>query len=138
MQLEQFNFQIHHEEEECRCGSLVSLEEHKNIPFEIKRVYFIYGLNSAASRGAHAHKESNQVLICVHGNCEILFDDSRMQKRVILDKPHKGLLQKNMIWGEMQNFSKDCVLMVLSDDFYNPDDYIRDYNQFLELAKVAL
>ena len=137
MQLEVFNFKIN-EDDDCQCGSLISLEESKNIPFEIRRVYYIYGITSSVSRGAHAHKESNQMLICVHGSCEILLDDAKVQKRLILDKPDMGLFQKKMIWGEMQNFSKDCVLMVLSDDFYSPDDYISDYDQFLELAKMAL
>lgn len=138
MQLERFNFNINTNDNDYKCGSLIALEESRNIPFEIKRVYYIYGVNSSDSRGAHAHKESNQMLICVHGSCEILLDDAKVQKRLILDKPDMGLFQKKMIWGEMQNFSKDCVLMVLSDDFYSTDDYIRDYDQFLELAKVAL
>jgi len=135
MYLEQFNFDIKYEEE-CECGNLISLEEFKNIPFEIKRVYYIYGADPSVSRGAHAHKESNQVLISVHGSCEILLDDGKEQKRVVIDKPNKGLLQKSMIWGEMQHFSEDCVLMVIADSFYSVDDYIRDYDQFLELVKV--
>ncbi|MCK5538988.1 MAG: WxcM-like domain-containing protein [Bacteroidales bacterium] len=134
MEIELFDFDINGE---CECGFLVSLEEFKNIPFEIKRVYYIYGTNPCLSRGAHAHKESNQILICVHGSCEIFLDDGEMQKKVLLDKPNKGLLQKSMIWGEMHHLTEDCVLMVLADDLYDTDDYIRDYEQFLELAKVS-
>ncbi len=122
---------------ECECGSLISLEETKNIPFKIKRVFYIYGVDSSVSRGAHAHKESNQILIAVNGSCEIYFDDGREKQKILLDSPNKGVFQKNMIWGEMQHFSKDCILMVLSDSFYDNDDYIRDYDEFLELSKVA-
>ena len=135
MKLQQFNFDVM-SDEECECGNLISLEEFKNIPFEIKRIYYIYGVDSSVSRGAHAHKESNQILISIHGSCGILFDDGKVKKKVVLNKPNKGLLQKSMIWGEMDHFSEDCVLMVISDSFYSVDDYIKDYDQFLKLTKV--
>lgn len=135
MELKLFNFDVM-SDEECECGNLISLEEFKNIPFEIKRIYYIYEVHPSVSRGAHMHQESNQIMICVHGSCEIHLDDGREQKKVILDKPSKGLLHESMIWIEMHDFSEDCVLMVLSDGGYDPADYIRDYDQFLELTKV--
>ena len=135
MKLQEFNFDVM-SDEECECGNLISLEEFKNIPFEIKRIYYIYGVDSSVSRGAHAHKESNQILISIHGSCGILFDNGKVKKKVVLNKPNKGLLQKSMIWGEMDHFSEDCVLMVISDSFYSVDDYIKDYDQFLKLTKV--
>jgi dTDP-4-dehydrorhamnose 3,5-epimerase-like enzyme len=135
MKIKYFEYDIM-SDEECECGSLIALEECKNIPFEIKRVFYIYGVDTSVSRGAHAHKASNQVLIAVNGSCEIVFDDAKERQKILLDSPNKGILQENMIWGEMQHFSQDCVLMVLSDSFYHADDYIRDYDDFLKLCKV--
>jgi hypothetical protein len=137
MKIENFKFNIM-KDEECECGSLIALEENKDIPFEIKRVFYIYGVDSKVSRGAHAHRRSNQMLIAVCGSCEIIFDDGKQRKKILLDSPDHGLFQQAMIWGEMHNFSKDCVLMVLSDDFYDADDYIRDYDEFLALSKAAV
>ena len=134
--IKHFKFDIM-SDEECECGLLIALEETKNIPFEIKRVFYIYDVDASKSRGAHAHKESNQVLICTHGSCEIIFDDGKAREKVLLDSPEKGILQKSMIWSEMHNFSKDCVLMVLSDSFYCEKDYLRDYEQFLYLANSS-
>lgn len=136
MKIKYFEYDVM-SDEECECGTLIALEETKNIPFEIKRVFYIYGVDTSVSRGEHAHKESNQVLIAVHGSCEIVFDDGKQRQKILLDSPNKGIFQKNMIWGEMQQFSKDCVLMVLSDSFYCVNDYIRDYDDFLQLAKVT-
>ncbi len=137
MKIEDFKFNIM-KDDECECGSLIALEGNKNIPFDIKRVFYIYGVDSKVSRGAHAHRASNQMLISVCGSCEIIFDDGNERKSILLDSPDKGLYQKAMVWGEMRNFSKDCVLLVLSDDFYDPDDYIRDYDEFLTLCKAGL
>ncbi len=136
MEIKYFEYNIM-SDKECECGSLIALEETKNIPFPIKRVFYIYGVDGSVSRGAHAHKDSNQILIAVSGNCEIYFDDGKEKEKIILDAPNKGILQENMIWGEMHHFSKDCVLMVLSDSFYDENDYIRDYDNFLQLCKEA-
>ena len=136
MKIKDFEYDVM-SDKECECGSLIALEGNKNIPFDIKRVFYIYGVDTSVARGAHAHKESNQILIAVNGSCEILFDDGIERQKILLDNPSKGLLQEKMIWGEMQHFSKDCVLMVLSDSFYDTNDYIREYEDFLELCKVA-
>ena len=135
MTIKKFEFDIITEESSKR-GSLIALEEKINIPFELKRLFYIYDLNSFTSRGAHAHKISNQILICIHGSCEVLLDNGKEQKSVLLNRPNHGLLQESMIWGEMYNFSDDCILMVLSDTYYDANDYITDYNKFLELCKV--
>ena len=137
MQIKYFEYAVM-SDEECECGSLIALEENKNIPFGIKRVFYIYGVDTTVSRGAHAHKDSNQILIAIHGSCEIVFDDGIQKEKILLDSPNKGILQEKMIWGEMQNFSKDCVLMVLSDSLYDTNDYLRDYDEFLELCKGTL
>ena len=112
-------------------GSLISLEENKNIPFEIKRVYYIFNTLEGIRRGFHAHKKLKQLLVCVSGSCKILLDDGKSKEEISLDNPNKGLLIESMIWREMFDFSPDCVLMVLADDIYDESDYVRDYQQFL-------
>ncbi len=112
-------------------GSLIALESLKNIPFEIKRVYYIFGNKQNIRRGFHAHKNLQQVLIAVSGSCKILLDDGTNKQEVLLDSPSKGLLIKNCVWREMFDFSSDCVLMVLANEVYEESDYIRDYQQFL-------
>ncbi|MEZ8302222.1 FdtA/QdtA family cupin domain-containing protein [Vibrio splendidus] len=111
-------------------GNLVALEGNKNIPFSIKRVYYLFDLQSDIPRGFHAHKELIQVAVCVNGRCDILMDDGKSKEIVTLDSPDKGLLIGAMQWHEMQNFSDDCVLLVLASDVYDEADYIRSYEQF--------
>ena len=111
-------------------GSLIALENNKNIPFEIKRVYYIFGTKNGVRRGFHAHKKLKQVLVCVSGSCEILLDDGKEKIEILLDNPNKGLLIDSMIWREMFNFSSNCVLMVLADEVYKESDYLRDYQEF--------
>jgi dTDP-4-dehydrorhamnose 3,5-epimerase-like enzyme len=136
MKLEKLHFSVH-DDEECSCGALVALEAGKDIPFEVKRIFYIYGVDYHQKRGAHAHRTSWQLLVCVHGSCEIILGDGRETERILLDAPNKGVVQKPLIWGEMEHFSKDAVLMVLSDSLYDPDEYIRDYKEFLELCGVS-
>lgn len=112
-------------------GSLVALEGSRNIPFDIKRVYYIFGTKEGVARGFHAHKGLKQVAVCVSGHCRFFLDDGRRKEEVILDSPTKGLLIEDMIWREMHDFSPDCVLMVLADQHYDESDYIRDYQEFL-------
>jgi len=115
-------------------GSLISIEQGKNIPFDIKRVYYIFGTKSNIRRGFHAHKKLKQMAICISGSCEFLFDNGKTKKTILLNSLDKGLLINDMIWHEMYNFSSDCVLMVLADDFYDESDYIRDYDEFLKVV----
>lgn len=114
-------------------GSLISLEQNKNIPFEIKRVYYIFGNKENTRRGFHAHKRLKQVVICVSGSCKFLLDDGNSKIEISLESPSKGLVIEDMIWREMFDFSEDCVLMVIADSLYDESDYIRNYNEFLEL-----
>lgn len=113
-------------------GQLVALEEMKEIPFNIKRVYYIYDTLEGVRRGFHAHKNLEQILICVHGSCKVLLDDGTEQETVLLDKPYEGLYIANNIWREMFAFSPDAVLLVLASSLYDEADYIRDYEKFLE------
>ena len=115
-------------------GSLVALESNTSVPFEIKRVYYIYGTQNNVSRGFHAHKELRQLAVCVSGSCRLLLDDGKSKKNIILNNPSEGLLIGNLIWREMHDFSSDCVLMVLANEYYDELDYIRDYEKFKEIT----
>lgn len=111
-------------------GSLIALEQYKNIPFPIKRVYFIFDTKSNVRRGYHAHKELKQVLIAVNGSCKIFLDDNIVTKEIVLNDPSIGLFIESYIWHEMFEFSDGCVLLVLASGYYNENDYIRNYEQF--------
>lgn len=126
MKLELLPLQVHGDER----GSLVSLETNKNIPFEIKRVYYIFDTKEEVIRGFHAHKQLKQVAIAVKGSCRFLLDDGKEKISILLDNPAQGLLIESFIWREMSEFSKDCVLMILANDYYDESDYIRSYEDF--------
>lgn len=116
-------------------GQLVSLEMNKEIPFEIKRVYYMYDTVSGVRRGYHAHKALQQVLICIHGSCKIHLDDGNETAEVLLDKPYEGLYVTNNMWREMYDFSSDAVLLVLASEYYDESDYIRNYQDFLAYVR---
>lgn len=116
-------------------GSLIALETFKNIPFDIKRVYYIFDTLSGVSRGFHAHLNLKQILICVKGSCHILLDDGNNKDNIILDNPQTGLLIESLVWREMHDFSEDCVLLVLASDYYDESDYVRDYKKFIKLTE---
>lgn len=128
MRVEWFSAQQHGDAR----GQLVALEENKEIPFDIKRVYYIYDTIAGVRRGFHAHKELKQLLICVHGSCKVLLDDGKDKENVILNEPYKGIFIQSNIWREMYDFSPDAVLLVLASEVYDESDYIRDYDKFLE------
>ena len=116
-------------------GSLIALEGNKNIPFDIKRIYYIYGTKTGVSRGFHAHKALKQVAIAVSGSCRFILDDGIEREDILLNDPAQGLLIESFMWREMHDFSDDCVLMVLADQLYDESDYIRKYEDFLRLAR---
>lgn len=115
-------------------GSLVALESGKDIPFNIKRVYYIFGTKAGVARGFHAHKALKQVAVCVSGSCRFILDDGKHKEEVILDSPHQGLMIEHMIWREMYDFSSDCVLLVLASGYYDEKDYFRDYEEFVNVV----
>jgi len=117
-------------------GMLVALEEGKNVPFSIKRVYYLFGTKDQVRRGFHAHRDLKQLAIAVRGSVKFHLDDGREKIDVLLNDPGQGLLLDKMIWREMFDFSEDCVLMVLADKLYDSDDYIRDYEKFSSLANA--
>lgn len=118
-------------------GSLVAVEigKEKAIPFDIKRVYYIYRTEERVSRGHHAHRNLRQVTICLAGSCRMVLDNGYQRDEVVLDSPTKGLLIESMMWREMHDFSEDCVLLVLASEHYDESDYIRNYDRFLTLIK---
>lgn len=128
MQTIKYTFQPHGDER----GQLIALEEYNDIPFHIKRVYFMYDTVTGVIRGKHAHKSLQQILVCVHGSCKIKLDNGREKKVVVLEKPYEGLYVANNMWREMYDFSPDAVLMVFASEVYDESDYIRDYDEFLK------
>lgn len=121
-------FQSHGDER----GSLIALEENKNIPFNVKRVYFMYDTKEGVHRGFHAHKDLKQVLFCPTGSCMIMLDSGKERQYIKLDKPTEGLLVEANVWREMYDFSPNAVLMVLASNYYDESDYIRNYEDFLK------
>ena len=111
-------------------GNLVALENNSQIPFKIKRVYYIYGMKEDIIREKHSHKNLEQIIVCVNGSCDFILDDGTKIETIHLDKPNQGLYLGYNIWREFTNFSDDCVLMVLASNKYDKKDYIRNYYQF--------
>ncbi|MCR8913710.1 WxcM-like domain-containing protein [Marinobacter panjinensis] len=112
-------------------GSLVALEGNKIVPFDIERVYYIFGTKPGVARGFHAHKALKQVAICITGKCKMLLDNGIEKAEVWLDSPAKGILINHLVWHEMHEFSTDCVLLVLASEHYDESDYIREYSDFI-------
>jgi dTDP-4-dehydrorhamnose 3,5-epimerase-like enzyme len=120
-------------------GSLIALEAGKDVPFEIRRTYYIFGTREGVSRGFHAHRRLSQLLVAVSGRCRLVVDDGKERAEILLDRPNRGLIISGLIWREMHDFSPDCVLMVAADQPYNPSDYIRTFADFKQavVAKSA-
>lgn len=112
-------------------GGLVAIESNQSIPFEIKRLYYIFNTTNQ-SRGFHAHIDLKQVAVCVKGSCRFILDNGHVREEVILSSPTQGLYIEALTWREMHDFSEDCVLLVLASEHYDESDYIRDYQEFLK------
>lgn len=123
---------IDFEEHGDERGSLVAIEENRDIPFDVKRVYYIFENAKNVRRGFHAHLKLKQVLICVSGACKIHLDNGTETAEVLLDNPRKGLIIESNMWREMYDFTPGAVLLVLASEYYTEDDYIRDYEEFLK------
>ena len=111
-------------------GSLVVAETAKEIPFDIKRLYYIYDAGSETVRGFHSHKKLEQVYIGIHGSMKVTLSDGTEKKEVILDDPKKGLYIGHNVWRTISDFSPDAVLLVAASEHYSEDDYIRNYDEF--------
>lgn len=113
-------------------GKLISLESNKNIPFDIKRVYYIYDTIPEESRGFHAHKTLEQLIVAIDGACQFVLDDGKTREKVWLNSPNKALYIGKNMWREMKHFSYGCKLMVLASEYYDEKEYIRSYDEFLK------
>lgn len=111
-------------------GSLIAIEGDSDLAFAIARVYYVFGTNMGVDRGKHAHYNLKQLAIAVAGSCTMVLDDGHQRIEVLLNDPAVGLTMGPMIWREMTKFSSDCVLLVLANEIYDEDDYIRDYETF--------
>ena len=128
MQVIKYMFQPHGDDR----GQLIALEEFKDIPFRIRRVYYMYNTSEGVVRGKHAHKSLEQILVCIHGSVKIRLDNGSEKKVVTLEKPYEGLYIPNNMWREMFDFSPDAVLVVFASELYDESDYIRNYDDFLK------
>ncbi len=116
-------------------GNLTFIEGGKHVPFEIKRVYYLYDVPGGAVRGGHAHKKLQQLIIAASGSFDVILDDGYSRKRFHLNRSYYGLYIPTMIWRELDNFSTGAVCLVLASEYYDESDYIRDYEEFLRMAR---
>lgn len=113
-------------------GKLIAIEGTKNIPFDIKRVYYIYDTIPEEARGFHAHKTLEQLIVAIDGACQFVLDDGKTREKVWLNSPNKALYIGKNMWREMKHFSYGCKLMVLASEYYDEKEYIRSYDEFLK------
>jgi dTDP-4-dehydrorhamnose 3,5-epimerase-like enzyme len=116
-------------------GTLSFFEGTRDIPFEIKRIYYTYNVPKGAKRGGHAHRSLFQFLFCPYGRIRLILDDGKEKEEVLLDEPSKGLILFNGIWRDIIWEKDNSVLCVAASDYYDENDYIRDYNEFIKLVK---
>jgi dTDP-4-dehydrorhamnose 3,5-epimerase-like enzyme len=116
-------------------GNLTFAEGGRHVPFEFKRVYYLYDVPGGAERGGHAHKDLHQLIIAMSGSFDIVLDDGREKKRIHLARSYYGLYVCPMIWREMDNFSSGAVCLVLASNLYDEADYYRDYKEFLKVLR---
>jgi dTDP-4-dehydrorhamnose 3,5-epimerase-like enzyme len=116
-------------------GNLTFIESDRHIPFDIKRVYYLYDVPGGASRAAHGHRDLSQLMISMSGSFDVTLDDGSGKKTFHLNRSYYGLYIPPMIWRDLDNFSSGAVCMVLASDFYDEADYFRDYDSFLKAAR---
>ena len=131
MEIKKFTFPPHGDDR----GQLVAIEEGIDLPFDVRRVYYIYDTLPGVRRGFHAHLQLQQILLCVSGSCKIHLDNGYETAEVLLDKPNEGLYISSNMWREMYDFSEGAVLLVLASEHYTEADYIRNYDAFIEMVR---
>ena len=118
-------------------GNLTFIEGGRHVPFDIKRVYYLYDVPGGAERGGHAHKDLRQLIVAMSGSFDIVLDDGRQKKRIHLNRSYHGLYVCPMIWREMDNFSSGAVCLVLASNLYDESDYYRDYSDFVKAVSTV-
>jgi dTDP-4-dehydrorhamnose 3,5-epimerase-like enzyme len=118
-----------------RSGNITPVVCNKEIPFDIKRVYYLYDVPGGETRGGHAHKALEQLIIAASGSFDVVIDDGKIKRTILLNRPNYGLYIKPGIWRDLKNFSSGSVLLVLASLLYDENDYIRNYNDFLNFTK---
>ena len=119
-----------------RKGNLTVVENNVTIPFSVKRIYYLYDIPGGEERGAHAHKALQQLIVAASGSFDVILDDGNVKRTFTLNRPYQGLLVVPGIWRELRDFSSGSVCLVLASMPYESDDYIRDYNEFLEYKRI--
>lgn len=117
-------------------GNLTVIFNNKSVPFAVKRLYYLYDVPGGESRGGHAHRELQQVIVAASGSFDVILDDGKVKRRYTLNRPYQGLLIVPGIWRELENFSSGAVCLVLASEKYDEADYIRDYKEFLEWKRI--
>lgn len=118
-----------------RSGNITAIQNNEEIPFDVKRIFYLYDIPGGESRGAHAHKQCHQFLVAASGSFEVQLDDGRVKKTVMLNQPYRGLHIPPGIWASEVNFSSGAICLVLASHRYDEKDYLRNYNEFLEFLK---
>lgn len=115
-----------------RKGNLTVVENSITLPFDVKRIYYLYDIPGGEGRGAHAHRELEQLIVAASGSFTVTLDDGKSKRSFFLNRPYQGLYVKPGLWRDLVDFSSGAVAMVLASDIYKKEDYIRDYNDFLK------
>jgi hypothetical protein len=119
-----------------RKGNLSVVENGETLPFNVKRVYYLYDVPGGEARGSHAHKELEQLIVAVSGSFKVTLDDGKVKRSFFLNRPYQGLYVKSGMWRNLEDFSSGAVCMVLASEVYKKEDYIRDYNEFLIFREI--
>lgn len=128
---------IHLPKIENISGSITAIQGDKDVPFDIKRIYYLYDVPGGADRGGHAHKRLHQLIIAASGSFDIILDDGNIKRTIQLNRPYFGLYLKPGVWRDISNFSSGAICLVLASNFYDATEYIRDYNEFKQFRKQA-
>ncbi|HMO33811.1 MAG TPA: FdtA/QdtA family cupin domain-containing protein [Lacibacter sp.] len=120
-----------------RAGNITPVNAHDDVPFDIKRIYYLYDMPGGESRGGHAHKQLKQLIVAASGSFEVVLNDGKETRRFYLNHPYYGLLVVPGIWRELVNFSSGSICLVLASEIYNEDDYLRHYQDYLDFIRTG-
>ena len=118
-----------------RKGNITVVQNGETVPFNVKRVYYLYDVPGGESRGSHAHRDLSQLIVAASGSFRVTLDDGNVKRSYLLNRPYQALYVKPGIWRDLDDFSSGAVCLVLASEVYQPEDYIRDYDEFLEFRK---